>query len=881
MGKIFSVQVQHSKMYSIANRQFNFLFLIPRKMSKKNINTKKPYNNVTQNLPIFTSEIYSVDYPLQHIAEILSIHNCPSQAVIDTLLIDSRKIVSPATSLFFALEGPRRNGHIFIPELYKRGIRFFVISKSIEESQYPEAVFLHVKDTLAALQELAAFHRTLFDIEVIGVTGSNGKTIVKEWLYQLLKNDRNIVRSPKSYNSQIGVPLSVWQMEEQNNLAIFEAGISLPNEMEQLEKIIRPTIGVLTNLGSAHSEGFENDEQKICEKLKLFSHSKIVLANGDVDLIRKNIESLALPLFSWGVKKENNVRVAAVHKGKTFTSIQYIFSGTTFSIEIPFTDDASVENAITCCAILLYLKTDPAIIASRMKTLQRVNMRLEFNTGINNCTLINDSYSADVNSLSIALDFLKQQSQGKKKTVILSDFPDNRQDGISFYSAIVAQLQEYGISKMIGIGQKMQKLLPKIFAKKDYGITYETYFSTQDFIRHFNSSGFREEVILIKGARAFELENVAALLEQKVHQTILEINMDAIAHNLKAFQQRLNPSTKIMVMVKAFAYGSGGAEVAGVLQYHKADYLGVAYADEGVELRQAGISLPILVLNSEENAFDAITDNNLEPDIFSFEILNSFQKHLQQNGLKNYPVHIEIETGMNRLGFNVNDIEQLGNLLRNNEYVKVVSAFSHLVASEDAAEDTFSLHQYQLLKDTAARLKSILGYDFLKHLANSSGILRFPQMQMDMVRLGIGLYGIAGNETLYGLKQVLTLKTTVAQVKLIKKGETVSYNRRGMVKEDSMIATVRIGYADGYSRRFGNGTGKMLVNGHLAPVIGSVCMDMTMLNVTQIPGVKEGDEVIVFGEKLPVQQLAESIGTIPYEMMTCVSQRVKRVYWSE
>lgn len=756
-----------------------------------------------------------------------------------------------------------------------------MVSQNIQQAQYPGAVFLKVADTLIALQQLAAHHRGQFHINVIGITGSNGKTVVKEWLYQLLQADVRITRSPKSYNSQIGVPLSVWQMSAGDELAIFEAGISRPGEMEQLEKIVKPVIGVLTNIGEAHSEGFASNEEKLQEKLKLFTNAAVLIGNGDDALLQENIHNISVPFFSWGKSDTNAVKVVSVSRQPFKTSIILQYGETNFNVVIPFTDNASIENAVTCCAVLLYLKVDVSVIVERMRSLHAVNMRLEFKKGINNCTIINDSYSADINSLSIALDFLQQQAKGQKKTVILSDFVDNKDSDSNFYTRVASLLQKHDVNRLLAIGSAMQSVLPSILSGKNYDFEYSIFSNTAAFTKQFQSSNFKDEVILVKGARMFEFEDIVTLLEQKVHQTILEINLDAIAHNFKAFQQLLMPDTKIMVMVKAFAYGSGGAEVAGLLQYHKADYLGVAYADEGVELRKAGIIIPIMVLNAEAGAFDAMTDNNLEPDIFSFEMLHAFEQHLKDNGYKNYPVHIEVETGMNRLGFAVDDVEQLGNYLKDNEYIKVVSVFSHLVASEDEAEDAFSLHQYNLLESAATRLQNILGYHFTRHIANSSGIARLPQLQMDMVRLGIGLYGVGAKNENLQLQPALTLKSTIAQIKHIKKGETVSYNRRGVAQHDSVIATVRIGYADGYSRRFGNGAGKMLIKGRLAPVIGTVCMDMTMLDITGIDDVLEGDEVIIFGRELPVERLAAIAGTIPYEIMTGISQRVKRVYWSE
>lgn len=814
---------------------------------------------------------------LKNIAAVLQTNFVGNDHVIEHLLTDSRKLTSPATSLFFALDGPRRNGHLFIEELYKKGLRHFVISQHINEQQYADAVFLKVANTLKALQQLAAQHRALFDIEVIGITGSNGKTVVKEWLYQLLNPDKNIVRSPKSYNSQIGVPLSVWKIESRDELAIFEAGISQTGEMKALEKIIQPTIGVLTNIGAAHSEGFKSDDEKLQEKLKLFTHAKVVIANGDNELIKSGITGLGLPAFFWGRNGDVAFKISQPCVQQGTTSIEGVYKDNAIAFDIPFTDAASIENAITCCSVLLYMGYDAAVVAKRMKLLQPVNMRLEYKKGINNAVIINDSYSADVNSLSIAFDFLRQQAGAKKKILILSDFAGTMPP--NFYKELLRQILNYHIHYFVGIGEKLQAHVAPLTAGKNFKADF--YTTTEDFLQHFQSSEFAEAVVLVKGARIFGFEKIVTLLEQKQHQTILEISLDAIAHNLKIFQSQLRPATKIMVMVKAFAYGSGSAEVAGVLQYHKADYLGVAYADEGVELRKAGITLPIMVMNAEETAFEAITENNLEPDLYSFPILEAFVQHLQKEGLKNYPVHIEIETGMNRLGFAVHDIDKLAAVLKDEPAIKVQSVFSHLVASEDAAEDSFTLHQYELLKAATEKLTKVLGYSFLKHIANTAAIVRHPQLQLDMVRLGIGLYGIVPNDKNVGLEPALTLRSTISQLKRISKGETVSYNRRGLATADSLIATVRIGYADGYSRRLGYGNGKMLVHGRLAPVIGTVCMDMVMIDVTHIPNVHEGDDVIVFGKGLPVQQVAGWMDTIPYEVMTGISQRVKRVYYGE
>lgn len=825
-----------------------------------------------------------VNYTLDHIARITRSASIVPAAQVEHLLLDSRKIYSPATSLFFALKGPRRDGHQFIPELYRKGVRNFMVSSDVDTGAFPEANVVVVNDTLEALQQLAAWHRTQFNIPVIGITGSNGKTIVKEWLYQLLHEDYVIVRSPRSYNSQIGVPLSVWQMDRQHTLAIFEAGISQPGEMEKLENMIRPTTGILTNLGEAHSEGFTSAAEKAQEKIKLFSRSStIILGKEHTELFGSAAAHQAM-FYTWSRELPAWLQISAIEKGDFVTVIRAQHQGKPLFIEIPFTDDASVENAISCWCVLLQMGVDDAVISERMKALQPVNMRLELKKGINHCILINDSYSADLSSLEIALNFLSQQGAQTSKTVILSDFIQTSLGSRELYNHILSELKSHGVTRLIGIGETISRTLQDQTGSLP---SIELYTSTPEFIRQFRSSRFREETILVKGARIFGFEEIVHLLEQKVHQTVLEINLNAVAHNLNQYQQLLNPATKIMAMVKAFAYGSGGAEIAGVLQYHKVDYLGVAYVDEGVELRKAGISLPIMVLNTEEVTFDALTDYNLEPDIYSFELLQSFDRYLKKESIRNYPVHIEIETGMNRLGFDAADMEKLGAYLKNTDSFSVRSAFSHLAASEEAGQDDFTEQQEQRFITAATTLQKQLGYPFLKHISNSAAVARHTALQLDMVRLGIGLYGVNSAATHQPeLEPVATLKSTIAQLKHLQAGESVSYNRRGVVTRDSMIATVRIGYADGFSRRLGNGNGKIWVKtaaggGQLAPVIGTVCMDMTMIDVTDIPGVREGDEVIIFGKELPLQQLADWAGTIPYEIMTGISQRVKRVYFEE
>ncbi|WP_205509385.1 bifunctional UDP-N-acetylmuramoyl-tripeptide:D-alanyl-D-alanine ligase/alanine racemase [Longitalea arenae] len=809
-------------------------------------------------------------------------------SLIEQLLTDSRKLIFPQTSLFFALKGPRRDGHSFITALYKKGVRNFVVSEAVDITQLAGANIIQVTDTLQALQTLAAWHRRQFSLPVIGITGSNGKTIVKEWLNQLLDEQYTIIRSPKSYNSQIGVPLSVWPLNEQHELAIFEAGISQPGEMEQLQKIIQPTIGIFTNIGEAHSEGFVTLRQKVNEKLQLFRHVQTLVYCQDDHEINSGVAALwqQLPnnkrfeIFSWSMVSEATLQIRQVVKENARTTITASFQQEEISIVIPFTDKASLENAIHCWCVLLHLQVPQERIKQQMELLGPVAMRLELKKGLNNCSIINDSYSADLSSFTIALDFLSQQQQHGRKTVILSDILQSGRSEKDLYAEVARLLQQRQVNRLVGIGERISHHQAVFQAA---GIPELTFYSSVDaFIKELNNHiPFRDETILLKGARVFELEQIDRLLQQKVHQTVLEIDLTAVAYNLKQFQQLLQPATRIMAMVKAFSYGSGSYEIANALQFHRVDYLAVAYADEGVELRKAGINLPIMVMNPEESTFDVLVQYNLEPDLYSPGILALFEDFVKKQGIQQFPVHIELETGMNRLGFSLAELPAVINSLRT-PFFKVQSVFTHLASSEDPQHDAYTHQQGALYLQMVEQLKAVLTYPFIRHVVNTAGIIRHPQWHLDMVRLGIGLYGgDSSGEGGLDLREVSTLKSTIAQIKELKEGETVSYGRRGVATRDTRIATVRIGYADGYPRRLGNGTGKMLVNGHLAPIIGSVCMDMTMIDITDISHVREGDEVIVFGGDLPVKQVAHWAQTIPYELLAGISQRVKRVYFEE
>ena len=802
------------------------------------------------------------------------------------LSLDSRKIIFPEKTIFFAISTPHRNASVFINELYKKGVKNFVCDDAnIDIKTLPDANVIIVQNTITALQKLAADHRQKFTdhISVIGITGSNGKTIVKEWLNILLEKEFSIVRSPKSFNSQIGVPLSVLNINETHQLGIFEAGISLPSEMKNLQKIIRPEIAILTNIGNAHDEGFTNRKQKIREKLILAKEAQYLVYPFDDTDICNEVKLFAeknsvLELFSWGKNEGAIFHIKSIKKSATSCAIITVYKGKESSFSIPFTDDASIENAITCCCALHILGKTGKKIFDSFAMLYPIAMRLELRQGVNHSTIINDSYSNDLNSLNIALNFLNQQKQHKIHTIILSDILQSGRAPKDLYAEVASLLKENNIEKLYGIGTGIYS------QKKEFNYLKKTSFfkTTEAFLKSVPDQDFHDETILIKGARVFKFEKITNFLEQKVHQTRLLINLNALVFNLKKYKERLRPGTKIMAMVKAFSYGSGSFEIASVLEYNKVDYLAVAYADEGVELRKAGISLPIMVMNVDSSAFESIINYDLEPEIFSFSLLNDFLTFIKSSKKVCLPVHIKIDTGMHRLGFLEDEADDLCTIISNNKLLEIKTIFSHLAASEDEKEDEFTLHQFTVFERCCKKIESVLSYPVDRHISNTSAISRHPKLQLDMVRLGIGLYGIDSNKKMQAqLKNVSTLVTTISQIKTLKAGETVGYGRNAKLEKESVIAVVRIGYADGYSRRLGNGIGKMWVKNKLAPVIGNVCMDMTMLDISDIKNAQEGDEVLVFGESLPLQKVAEWGQTIPYEIMTGISQRVKRIYLEE
>lgn len=821
-----------------------------------------------------------MNYTISEIALIIKAEDYKfPEKEVSVILTDSRSLTFPEETLFFALVTERNNAHRYIYDLYRKGVRHFVISDDIaNKDEMPDANFLKVSDTLVALQQLAAVHRKRFDIPVIGVTGSNGKTIVKEWLYQLLHEDYNMVRSPRSYNSQIGVPLSIWQMNESTELAVIEAGISRPGEMDKLEAIIKPTVGIITNIGGAHQEGFASMQEKSLEKLALFKDSDCIIYNGDSALISDTVEKMCLGTreIAWSYKDKNGpLYIIKVSKEEENTRIRYSYLQYEGEFVIPFVGDAAVENAIHCLAVMLYLGKGPNEITEKMAKLEPVAMRLEVKEGRNNCLVINDTYNSDINSLEIALDFqVRRATAGMRRTLILSDILQSGMLPATLYRKVSQILMHKGVDRLIGIG-------PEISAcEKSFGMDAEFYLTTDSFLNSGATERFNNELILIKGSRDFHFEQISEALELKQHETILEVNLDALIDNFNFYRQKLKPETKIICMVKAFGYGAGSYELAKSLQDRGCDYLAVAVADEGAELRKAGITMPIMVMNPEMNSFRTLFSYSLEPEIYSFKLLKAFSKEAEQLGIMHYPVHIKIDSGMHRLGFTFEDMPLLVNELSAMPSIRARSVFSHSAGSDEARFDDFSLRQIAIFKDCARIIQNVTPFPIMRHILNTAGISRFTDEQMEGVRLGLGLYGISpiGNEP--GLRNVSTLKTTILQIKELNADQTVGYSRRGVLSRKSRIAALPIGYADGVDRHLGNGKGYVIINGRQAPYVGNICMDVCMVDVTDID-CQEGDKVEIFGDQLSVCVLAKWLDTIPYEILTSVSSRVKRVYYRE
>lgn len=797
---------------------------------------------------------------------------------IDWLLIDSRSLCFPEETLFFALQSKRNDGHKYISDLYARGVRNFVVAELPSLDSYSDANFLVVANPLKALQKLAEQHRSQFHIPLIGVTGSNGKTVVKEWLHQLLSPDRVVVRSPRSYNSQIGVPLSVWQMNEESQLAIIEAGISEIGEMRALQSIIKPTIGIITNIGGAHQENFFSLQEKCMEKVSLFKDCEVVIYNGDNELITDCVAKSMLTAreIAWSkTDKEKPLYIIAINKGTDNTTISYRYLGFDSSYILPYIDDASIENSLNCLAACLYLMVPTEEIARRMARLEPVAMRLEVKEGKNGCVLINDSYNSDIASLDIALDFLYRRSEAKgmKRTLILSDLLETGQSITLLYRKVAQLVHSRGINKIIGVGTDISSCAKKFEIEKYF------FPNTAALLKSEVFSSLKNEVILVKGSREFAFEQLSEELELKVHETILEIDLNAIVANLNHFRSKIKPETKMVCMVKASAYGAGSYEIAKTLQDHRVDYLAVAVADEGSDLRKAGITGSIIIMNPELSAFKTMFDYKLEPEVYSFHLLDAFIKEAEKQGITNYPIHIKLDTGMHRLGFAPDDVPQLIQRLKAQNAVLPRSVFSHLVGSDSVKFDEFTKKQIELFEGASSQLVSSFQHKILRHICNSAAIERFPDAQYDMVRLGIGLYGVSAVDNSI-INNVSTLKTTILQIRDVPQEDTIGYSCKGSLTRDSRIAAIPIGYADGLNRHLGNGNAYCMVNGKRAPYVGNICMDVCMIDVTEIDCI-EGDKAIIFGKELPITVLSGVLETIPYEILTSVSNRVKRVYFQD
>ena len=823
-------------------------------------------------------------YTIEKITTLIGAHRYGNaNANIGFLLTDSRSLCFPEETLFFALRSERNDGHNYIPELYRRGVRNFVVEHQPEDmdSRYPKANFLKVVNPLEALQRLAERHRDEFDIPVVGITGSNGKTMVKEWLYQMLSPDTTVTRSPRSYNSQIGVPLSVWLMNEQTQVAIFEAGISQPGEMLALRGIVQPTIAVLTNIGSAHQENFASVEEKCREKMVLFHDAGTIVYDGDdavVAAVLPTIDCKGERLY-WSYRDPSApMYVSDVEKQEASTTVTYTFKGGAANqFTIPFIDEASVTNALICATVALQLGVAPATLASRMQQLEPVAMRLEVKEGRHGCTLINDSYNSDINSLDIALDFMNRRPDhnGRTRTLILSDIVQSGQQPQRLYREVSDLLVKRGVQKFIGVGTVVSSQQDAI------QVADKWFFPTVDAFIHSDVFGnLRNEVILIKGARQFGFDHITELLVQKVHETVLEVNLNAVVSNLNYYRSFMKPDTKLVCMIKADAYGAGSVEIAKTLQDHRVDYLAVAVADEGAMLRGNGITSNIMIMNPEMSAFKTMFDYDLEPEVYSFRLLDALVKAAEAEGITGYPVHIKLDTGMHRLGFDPeHDMNELISRLKRQNAIIPRSVFSHFVGSDSDTFDTFSAHQFELFDKASRQLQAAFDHKILRHIDNSAGIEHFPERQLDMCRLGLGLYGVNPRNNAI-IHNVSTLKTTILQLRHVPASETVGYSRKGTLTADSVIAAIPIGYADGLNRHLGNRHGYCLVNGQRAPYVGNICMDVAMVDVTGID-CQEGDSVEIFGDHLPVTALSDVLDTIPYEVLTGISNRVRRVYFQD
>lgn len=823
-----------------------------------------------------------MEYTIERITTLIGARRLgTAEATISWLLTDSRSLCFPESTLFFALRSERNDGHKYIPELYNRGVRNFVVSSTPQNAaDYADANILKVTDVLSALQRLAERHRDEFDIPVVGITGSNGKTMVKEWLYQLLSPSMTVTRSPRSYNSQIGVPLSVWLLNENTQVALLEAGISEVGEMDALQDIIQPTIGVLTSLGAPHQENFRTMEEKCVEKLQLFKNARFVAYNTDDTIVSRCIRRCGYKAQAIGWSRENpdeQLYIKDVSVCDNSTHIIYIYKGKENRYCLPFIDEASIECSFACAVVALHLGIKPEQLSERMATLEPVAMRLEVKEGVRGCTLINDTYNSDINSLDIALDFMNRRPDhnGRRRTLILSDIYQSGEAQGKLYSKVSELALNRGVQKFIGVGRGLKDNSTEIHIPECHFFDDVASFTASEVFRNLH-----DELILVKGSRTFGFDYIAELLEQKVHETILEVNLNALVDNFNYYRSLMKPETKLVCMVKADAYGAGAVEVSKTLQDHRVDYLAVAVADEGVTLRKNGITCNIIIMNPEMTAFKTMFDYDLEPEVYSFRLMDALIRAAEKEGITNYPVHIKLDTGMHRLGFDPDkDIDEVIGRLKHQNAIIPRSVFSHFVGSDSDGFDDFSASQFEKFQRAADKLQAAFSHKILRHIANSAGIEHFPERQLDMCRLGIGLYGVNPRNNKM-INNVSTLKTTILQMRTVPADETVGYSRKGKLSQDSVIAAIPIGYADGLDRHLGNGRGYCMVNGCKAPYAGNICMDVAMIDVTGI-NCKEGDMVEIFGNSLPVTVLSDALDTIPYEVLTSVSNRVKRIYLME
>ncbi|TVP45158.1 MAG: bifunctional UDP-N-acetylmuramoyl-tripeptide:D-alanyl-D-alanine ligase/alanine racemase [Mongoliibacter sp.] len=795
------------------------------------------------------------------------------EGAIHAIVIDSRNILNPSGSLFVALRGAKFDGHDFIKEVFELGGRHFLVAQDFDAKLFPEATFIGVRDAHIAIQALAAYQRKLFLGPLVSITGSNGKTIVKEWLGQVLGTHFTVAKSPKSYNSQVGVPLSIFGIESQHQVAIMEAGISKPGEMAKLEKILKPNMGIFTNIGTAHEEGFASETQKLQEKIRLFENCSFIIYRKEQKMPAELLEAVFNPekLISWSENQGADFTYTVKKEEGKSKILMMRTDLSVFTFWVPFVDEASLENIRHVITAAISLGMDNTAVQKGLDHLKAVDMRLTLKPGINQCLLIDDTYNNDLAGLKLALDFMAAQRPKNRKILILSDLLQVGEKE-RVYEEIGQLCNYYQIDYLIGVGAEISLVQNSFVGNSLF------YPNTKLLLSQLQTDFFNNDLVLITGARSFGFEEIVNRLQQRVHGTTLEINLNALTHNYNFYKSKLHPKTKVMVMVKAFAYGGGAAEIANHLQQLKADYLAVAYTDEGIALREEGIQMPIMVLNPVQESFMHLVKQELEPVVYSLSFFRQLGIYCKTNQ-KHLKVHLDLDTGMHRLGFEQEALEELKRLILEFPQLEIASIYTHLVGADESEHEEFTLEQLKQFSEMVNEISQTLNYKPLIHALNSAGISRYPDHQMDMVRLGIGLYGVEVSGIFDGkLKPVSTLKTTISQIKFLKKGQTIGYGRKGIMDKDGKIATIALGYADGFDRRFSNGGGYVLINGKKAKVIGNVCMDMTMVDISDIEA-KEGDEVVIYGPGISLIDLAKRIGTIPYELLTNISSRVKRVYY--